>query len=74
MDEARTTELRFRIPGADEHDRAAIRQTLVELPGVKAVRIDPNGGAVTVVTDPDVVSDDELLAAIGESGFGAERV
>ena len=73
MGEPTTAEIRFRIPDADEQARAAVRQTLVELPGVEAVRVDPRDDVVVVVADPDVISDDELLAAIGENGFEAER-
>jgi hypothetical protein len=66
---AERSEFRLRLPPIDEPRRGEVRSSLVDLPGVAEVRFAE--GEVVVVADPNVVSDDELLAAIGEAGVEA---
>jgi hypothetical protein len=63
------TEFRLRLPPLDDPRRGEVRSSLVDLPGVAEVRFAE--GEVVVVADPNVVSDDELLAAVGEAGVEA---
>jgi hypothetical protein len=62
-------EFRLRLPPLDDPRRGEVRSSLVDLPGVAEVRFAE--GEVVVVADPNVVSDDELLAAVGEAGVEA---
>jgi hypothetical protein len=63
------TEFRLRLSPLDDPRRGEVRSSLVDLPGVAEVRFAE--GEVVVVADPNVVSDDELLAAVGEAGVEA---
>ena len=63
------TEFRLRLPPLDDPRLGEVRSSLVDLPGVAEVRFAE--GEVVVVADPNVVSDDELLAPVGEAGVEA---
>jgi len=65
------TEYRLGLPDLDEDARGDVRASLVDLPGVGEVRFGRDGAEVVVTADPNVVSEDELLAAIGEVGVEA---
>jgi copper chaperone CopZ len=64
-------EFRLRLPPLDEPRRGEVRSSLVDLPGVADVRFSDTADEVLVIADPNVVSDDELLAAVGEAGVEA---
>jgi hypothetical protein len=66
---------RFRLPrqvNADEADE--IRRELVQLPGVGSANVTSGHDLVSAEVDDGLVSDDELLAAIGRAGIEAELV
>lgn len=66
---------RFRLPEAPGEGRAEeIRSELAELPGIGAIRVGSGEVEVVVETDEDVLSDDEILAAIGRAGVEATLV
>jgi hypothetical protein len=66
---------RFRLPEAPGEGRAEeIRSELAQLPGIGAVRVGAGEVELVVETDEDVLSDDELLAAIGRAGVEATLV
>lgn len=63
---------RFRLPGPVDAARAdEIRASLATLPGVGEVRLEQGTDLVSAEVDDEVVSDDELLAAIGRAGIEA---
>ena len=63
---------RFRLPAApDETTADELRSEITELPGVGDVHVAPGEQEVAVETDDDVISDDEILAAIGRAGIEA---
>ncbi len=62
---------RLMLPELDDGERDGVRGSLVDLPGVEDVRFALEGHEVVVTADPNVVSDDELLAAVGETGVEA---
>jgi copper chaperone CopZ len=63
---------RFRLPAApDEAVADEVRSEITELPGVGDVHVAPGDQDVAVETDDDVISDDEILAAIGRAGIEA---
>ena len=63
---------RFRLPNApDEGMAEEIRSEITELPGVGDVHVAPGEQDVAVETDDEVLSDDEILAAIGRAGVEA---
>jgi copper chaperone CopZ len=63
---------RFRLPAApDEAIADEVRSEITELPGVGDVHVAPGEQDVAVETDDDVISDDEILAAIGRAGIEA---
>ena len=69
------TRKRFQLPQAPDDARAEeIRSELAELPGMGDIHV--AGGEVEIVVDADegVVSDDEILAAIGRAGVEATLV
>jgi hypothetical protein len=63
------TEFRLRLRPIGEPRRDEVRTSLLDLPGVAEVRFSDE--EVVVVADPKIVSDDELLAAVGEAGIEA---
>ena len=66
---------RFRLPEAPDHGRAEeIRSELAQLPGIGAIRVGAGEVELVVETDEDVLSDDEILAAIGRAGVEATLV
>jgi hypothetical protein len=50
-------------------DREAALRMLEDLPGILRVCLDPTTGAFNIVFDPEMVSDDELVAALGQHGY-----
>ncbi len=57
------------VPGLDERGGKSVERQLLSLPGVSAVSVLSERVRVTV--DGTIVSDDELLAAIGQGGYDA---
>jgi len=51
-----------------------IRSEITELPGVGDVHVAPGEQDVAVETDDEVLSDDEILAAIGRAGVEARQL
>jgi copper chaperone CopZ len=65
---------RFRLPAEPDADQAdELRGELTELPGVGDVHVEAGEREVAVETDDDVLSDDEILAAIGGAGVEATQ-
>jgi copper chaperone CopZ len=62
----------FHLPSEpDEAQADEIRDEITELPGVGDVHVAPGEREVVVETNDDVLSDDEILAAIGRAGIEA---
>ena len=62
----------FHLPSEpDEALADEIRDEITELPGVGDVHVAPGEREVAVETNDDVLSDDEILAAIGRAGIEA---
>lgn len=51
-----------------------IRDTLLAVPGVKKITIDPKFGEVFVESDGSTVPTDRLIAALAKAGFRAQAV
>jgi copper chaperone CopZ len=64
-----TTVRSFHMARIDAASADALVRDLRALPGVENVDVFPDEGRVVVRCDADVVSDEELLAAIGREGF-----
>jgi copper chaperone CopZ len=63
---------RFVLPVDPDEDLAdELRSMLTDLPGVGDVHVEAGEREVAVETDEDVLSDDEILAAIGGAGVEA---
>jgi hypothetical protein len=63
---------RFRLPlEPDEGQAEEMRSEITELPGVGDVHVAAGEREVAVETDEDMLSDDEILAAIGRAGIDA---
>jgi len=63
---------RFRPPDPpDDALVAEIRDEIAGLPGVGDLRVEPGERDVAVETDEAMLSDDEILAAIGRTGVEA---
>ncbi|HYG71708.1 MAG TPA: hypothetical protein VEC15_05405 [Actinomycetota bacterium] len=66
---------RFRLPEAPGDGRAEeIRSELAELPGIGDIHVAPGEVEIVVEADREVLSDDEILAAIGRAGVEATLV
>ena len=50
-----------------------VTNALRELPGIAAVEVELRDGKVSVVHDAARASTDEMIAALGEAGYGASR-
>lgn len=50
----------------------AVRDALLELPGVKAVQVAAEAGRVRVVFDPEAVSPEDILRTLKSSGYPPE--
>jgi copper chaperone CopZ len=62
----------FRLPNEPDAAQAdEIRDEITELPGVGDVHVAPGERELAVETNDDVLSDDEILAAIGRAGVEA---
>ena len=61
---------RFQLPVADGSDEA--RDAVLVVPGVARAALDPGSRELVADIEPGVVSDDELMAAIGRGGIEAE--
>jgi copper chaperone CopZ len=66
--ENRTMHVRASGPGA----RDALERALQALPGVEGARMDGDGYRIHLRVDPAVVSDEELVAAIGNVGYDVD--
>jgi hypothetical protein len=53
----------------DGADGEAAASELEDLPGVVSATLDPLTGSFDVIFDPDIVSDDELAAALHHDGY-----
>ena len=63
---------RFRLPTEPDADLAdELRDELTELPGIGDVHVTEGEIEIAVETDEGVLSDDEILAAIGRAGVEA---
>lgn len=51
-----------------------VKMTLEDLPGVSAAASEYGSGMTEVTFDTDLVSQDQLVAAIEAAGYGAEPV
>jgi copper chaperone CopZ len=51
-----------------------VKMTLEDLPGVSAAASEYGSGMTEVTFDTDLVSQDQLVAAIEGAGYGAEPV
>ncbi len=54
--------------------RAAVESSVSQLDGVESVRINCWTGKMTVVLDPDRVSDDAIIRAVEKKGYTATRI
>jgi copper chaperone CopZ len=66
--ENRTIRVRATDPGGAD----ALERALRALPGVEEARMDGEGHGVRLRVDPTVVSDEELVAAIGNVGYDVD--
>jgi carbon monoxide dehydrogenase subunit G len=67
--ENRTMRVRAPDPGAGD----ALERALQALPGVEEARMDGDGYRIHLRVDPGLVSDEELLAAIGNVGYDVDE-
>ena len=54
--------------------RAAVESSVSQVDGVESVRINYWTGKMTVVLDPDRVSDDAIIRAVERKGYTATRI
>ena len=62
----------MRVPALDAGGGDALERALTALPGVHEVRVDGDGHTVHLRVDPGLVSDEELVAAIGNVGYDVD--
>ena len=60
------------MPALEPEAGDALERALTALPGVHQARVDGDGRSVRLRVDPAVVSDEELVAAIGNVGYDVE--
>lgn len=55
------------------HCEAAVREEVTQLAGVQGVEVSAQGGRLVVTSDAEL-KDAEVIAAVDEAGYAAERV
>lgn len=64
------TEAKYNVPDMScAHCKAAIEDSLNELPGVEKATADPDSGLVAVAYSEDRVGEEEIKVAIEDAGY-----